>query len=162
MVDTSPCLSQIKAGISEPGLRFALYEPVEFIRHFLVDKLEFNKVSSWRGRREGGEGVWAAPKGQGVGGGVGWGVEAGWSGVVWGRALHKGRLEWGVGAPQEPAGLFGFGGVAQLSVLQLPKQLGPSFVKAPLCHMPSYSHLLLSSRDVFSPPAAAVLSTPTP
>lgn len=42
--DTSPCLSQIKAGISEPSLRFALYEPVEFIRHFLVDKLEFNKV----------------------------------------------------------------------------------------------------------------------
>lgn len=44
VVDTSPCLSQIKAGISEPGLRFALYEPVEFIRHFLVDKLEFAKV----------------------------------------------------------------------------------------------------------------------
>jgi D-lactate dehydrogenase len=43
--DTSPCLSQIKASISEPGLRFALYEPVEFIRQFLVDKLEFNKVS---------------------------------------------------------------------------------------------------------------------
>ncbi|GBG00279.1 glycolate dehydrogenase, partial [Raphidocelis subcapitata] len=42
--DTSPCLSQIKAGISEPALRFALYEPVEFIRHFLVDKLEFSKV----------------------------------------------------------------------------------------------------------------------
>eukprot|EP00878_Enallax_costatus_P007347 GHUV01007694.1.p1 GENE.GHUV01007694.1~~GHUV01007694.1.p1 ORF type:complete len:822 (+),score=249.18 GHUV01007694.1:1374-3839(+) len=42
--DTSPCLSQVKAGISEPSLRFALYEPVEFIRHFLVDKLEFNKV----------------------------------------------------------------------------------------------------------------------
>eukprot|EP00775_Hariotina_reticulata_P006936 gene6936-7154_t len=42
--DTSPCLAQIKAGISEPGLRFALYEPVEFIRHFLVDKLEFSKV----------------------------------------------------------------------------------------------------------------------
>jgi D-lactate dehydrogenase len=44
--DTSPCLSQIKAGISEPGLRFALYEPVEFIRHFLVDKLEFSKVGA--------------------------------------------------------------------------------------------------------------------
>lgn len=44
--DTSPCLSQIKASISEPSLRFALYEPVEFIRHFLVDKLEFNKVRS--------------------------------------------------------------------------------------------------------------------
>jgi len=44
--DTSPCLAQIKAGISEPGLRFALYEPVEFIRHFLVDKLEFSKVNN--------------------------------------------------------------------------------------------------------------------
>ncbi|WIA35081.1 hypothetical protein OEZ86_003567 [Tetradesmus obliquus] len=44
VVDTSPCLSQVKAGISEPALRFALYEPVEFIRHFLVDKLEFSKV----------------------------------------------------------------------------------------------------------------------
>jgi hypothetical protein len=33
-----------QAGISEPALRFALYEPVEFIRHFLVDKLEFSKV----------------------------------------------------------------------------------------------------------------------
>lgn len=42
--DTSPCLSQIKASISEPTLRFALYEPVEFIRHFLMDKLEFKKV----------------------------------------------------------------------------------------------------------------------
>lgn len=42
--DTSPCLSQIKSQISEPGLRFALYEPVEFIRTFLVDKLEFKKV----------------------------------------------------------------------------------------------------------------------
>jgi len=42
--DTSPCLSQIKASISQPALRFALYEPVEFIRHFLVDKLEFKKV----------------------------------------------------------------------------------------------------------------------
>jgi hypothetical protein len=48
--DTSPCLSQIKAGISEPALRFALYEPVEFIRHFLVDKLEFTKVRpGWGG-----------------------------------------------------------------------------------------------------------------
>ncbi|MEW5310312.1 MAG: hypothetical protein WDW38_002124 [Sanguina aurantia] len=42
--DTSPCLSQIKSQISEPALRFALYEPVEFIRHFLADKLEFKKV----------------------------------------------------------------------------------------------------------------------
>lgn len=42
--DTSPCLSQIKAGLSDPALRFSLYEPVEFIRHFLMDKLEFSKV----------------------------------------------------------------------------------------------------------------------
>lgn len=42
--DTSPCLSQIKAGLNDPSLRFSLYEPVEFIRHFLLDKLEFNKV----------------------------------------------------------------------------------------------------------------------
>lgn len=35
---------QVKSQISEPSLRFALYEPVEFIRHFLVDKLEWKKV----------------------------------------------------------------------------------------------------------------------
>lgn len=44
VVDTSPCLLQIKSQLSEPQLRFALYEPVEFVRHFLVDKLEFKKV----------------------------------------------------------------------------------------------------------------------
>lgn len=32
VLDTSPCLAQVKASISEPALRFALYEPVEFIR----------------------------------------------------------------------------------------------------------------------------------
>lgn len=42
--DTSPCLSQIKAGISDPALRFSLYEPVEFVRHFLLDKLDFLPV----------------------------------------------------------------------------------------------------------------------
>jgi len=42
--DTSPCLSQIKASISDPALRFSLYEPVEFVRHFLLDKLEFSPV----------------------------------------------------------------------------------------------------------------------
>jgi D-lactate dehydrogenase len=47
--DTSPCLSQIKSQIAEPALRFALYEPVEFIRHFLVDKLEFKKVGDGSG-----------------------------------------------------------------------------------------------------------------
>ncbi|PNW82667.1 hypothetical protein CHLRE_06g288700v5 [Chlamydomonas reinhardtii] len=44
VIDTSPCLAQVKSQISEPSLRFALYEPVEFIRHFLVDKLEWKKV----------------------------------------------------------------------------------------------------------------------
>ena len=44
VVDTSPCLGQIKSALKEPALRFALYEPVEFIRLFLADKLEFTKV----------------------------------------------------------------------------------------------------------------------
>lgn len=42
--DTSPCLAQIKTSLSTPALRFALYEPVEFISHFLVDKLEWKQV----------------------------------------------------------------------------------------------------------------------
>lgn len=42
--DTSPCLAQVKSGLSDPALRFSLYEPVEFIRHFLLDKLEFSKI----------------------------------------------------------------------------------------------------------------------
>ena len=42
--DTSPCLAQIKSGLSDPALRFSLYEPVEFIRHFMLDKLDFSKV----------------------------------------------------------------------------------------------------------------------
>lgn len=49
--DTSPCLAQIKTSLSTPALRFALYEPVEFINHFLVDKLEWKQVratsTSW-------------------------------------------------------------------------------------------------------------------
>eukprot|EP01026_Neomeris_dumetosa_P054152 TRINITY_DN485_c0_g1_i8.p1 TRINITY_DN485_c0_g1~~TRINITY_DN485_c0_g1_i8.p1 ORF type:complete len:1081 (-),score=181.75 TRINITY_DN485_c0_g1_i8:318-3560(-) len=44
VVDTSPCLGQIKTSLSEPALRFALYEPVEFISTFLMDKLEFDQV----------------------------------------------------------------------------------------------------------------------
>jgi D-lactate dehydrogenase len=44
VVDTSPCLMQIKTSLSTPALRFALYEPIEFINHFLVDKLEWRKV----------------------------------------------------------------------------------------------------------------------
>ena len=36
----------VELGQSDPALRFSLYEPVEFIRHFLADKLEFQKVRS--------------------------------------------------------------------------------------------------------------------
>ena len=42
--DTSPCLGQLKSGLTEKGLRFSLYEPVEFINTFLKDKLEWNQV----------------------------------------------------------------------------------------------------------------------
>jgi D-lactate dehydrogenase len=42
--DTSPCLMQIKTSLSSPALRFALYEPVEFVSHFLVDKLEWSQA----------------------------------------------------------------------------------------------------------------------
>ncbi|KAK9818314.1 hypothetical protein WJX72_010431 [[Myrmecia] bisecta] len=42
--DTSPCLAQIKGQLTEPSLKFALYEPVAFIRHFLMDKLEWRQV----------------------------------------------------------------------------------------------------------------------
>lgn len=41
LVDTSPCLATVKETLSAPGLRLALYEPVEFIHNFLLDKLEF-------------------------------------------------------------------------------------------------------------------------
>lgn len=42
--DTSPCLSQLKSAFTEPALKFSMFEPVEFIRRFLLDKLEFTKV----------------------------------------------------------------------------------------------------------------------
>jgi len=44
VVDTSPCLAQIKEQLTNPALRFALYEPAEFISNHLVDKLEWRKV----------------------------------------------------------------------------------------------------------------------
>ncbi len=44
VVDTSPCLAQIKEQLSNPALRFALYEPTEFISNHLVDKLEWKQV----------------------------------------------------------------------------------------------------------------------
>uniref|UniRef100_A0A061R4J9 D-lactate dehydrogenase (cytochrome) n=3 Tax=Tetraselmis sp. GSL018 TaxID=582737 RepID=A0A061R4J9_9CHLO len=44
VIDTSPCLSQVKSSLSEPSLRFSLYEPVEFIRYFLMEHLEFEPM----------------------------------------------------------------------------------------------------------------------
>jgi D-lactate dehydrogenase len=44
VVDTSPCLAQIKEQLSNPALRFSLYEPAEFISNHLVDKVEWKKV----------------------------------------------------------------------------------------------------------------------
>lgn len=44
IVDTSPCLAQIKEQLESQELRFALYEPSEFIANHLVDKLEWKKV----------------------------------------------------------------------------------------------------------------------
>ena len=41
LVDTSPCMATVKDTLSAPGLRLSLYEPVEFINNFLLDKLEF-------------------------------------------------------------------------------------------------------------------------
>jgi D-lactate dehydrogenase len=43
VMDTSPCLMQVKQSLSSPDLRFSLYEPVEFIDRFLTDKLEWSK-----------------------------------------------------------------------------------------------------------------------
>ena len=44
LTDTSPCLQTIKNQLQAPELRFSLYEPVEFINTFLLDKLEFTQV----------------------------------------------------------------------------------------------------------------------
>ncbi len=41
LLDTSPCLSTLKESLAAPGLRLSLYEPVEFIHNFLLDKLDF-------------------------------------------------------------------------------------------------------------------------
>lgn len=41
LIDTSPCLQSIKESFTSGKLRFGLYEPVEFISTFLMDKLEF-------------------------------------------------------------------------------------------------------------------------
>jgi D-lactate dehydrogenase len=42
--DTSPCTQTIKNKLRDKMLGFSIYEPVEFINHFLLHRLEFNKV----------------------------------------------------------------------------------------------------------------------
>jgi len=44
LIDTSPCLIELKNGLTNKAVKMALYEPVEFINRFLSDKLEFSKV----------------------------------------------------------------------------------------------------------------------
>lgn len=41
--DTSPCLKHIKDHIKDPALKFALYEPVEYVSTVLSNKLDFDK-----------------------------------------------------------------------------------------------------------------------
>jgi len=42
--DTSPCLQRMKEKFDDPMLKFALYEPTQFIAMHLKDRLEFSKV----------------------------------------------------------------------------------------------------------------------
>jgi len=42
--DTSPCTQTMKNKLQDKMLGFSIYEPVEFINHFLLERLEFNKV----------------------------------------------------------------------------------------------------------------------
>ena len=42
--DTSPCLQRMKEKFDDPLLKFALYEPVQFISMYLKDRLQFQKV----------------------------------------------------------------------------------------------------------------------
>jgi D-lactate dehydrogenase len=44
VMDTSPCLAQMKSSLSSPALKFSLYEPVEFVKTHLMDKLEWTQV----------------------------------------------------------------------------------------------------------------------
>mmetsp|Transcript_7941 Transcript_7941/g.23662 ORF Transcript_7941/g.23662 Transcript_7941/m.23662 type:complete len:1075 (+) Transcript_7941:97-3321(+) len=41
--DTSPCLKHIKDHVKDPLLKFALYEPVEFVATFLRDRVDFER-----------------------------------------------------------------------------------------------------------------------
>ena len=42
--DTSPCLATLKEKLASGPLKFALYEPAGFVRHFLEDRLDFEPV----------------------------------------------------------------------------------------------------------------------
>jgi len=42
--DTSPCLQRMKEKFDDPMLKFALYEPVQFISMHLKDRLDFSQV----------------------------------------------------------------------------------------------------------------------
>jgi len=42
--DTSPCTQTMKNKLQDKMLGFSIYEPVEFINHFLLHRLEFSKV----------------------------------------------------------------------------------------------------------------------
>eukprot|EP00965_Chrysotila_dentata_P210131 6185712-Pleurochrysis_carterae.AAC.2 len=42
--DTSPCLHRMKEKFENPMLKFALFEPVQFIATHLKDRLSFSKV----------------------------------------------------------------------------------------------------------------------
>lgn len=44
VIDTSPCTAAVKGKLQNQDLRFAIYEPVEFISRFLTSKLEWTKV----------------------------------------------------------------------------------------------------------------------
>lgn len=42
--DTSPCTQTIKNKLRDKMMGFSVYEPVEFVNHFCMDRLEFDKV----------------------------------------------------------------------------------------------------------------------
>merc|ERR1719230_1558684 len=42
--DTSPCVQRMKEKIESPLLKFAIYEPVQFISLYLQKELDFRKV----------------------------------------------------------------------------------------------------------------------
>lgn len=44
VVDTSPCMATLKSSLATSALRFSLFEPIEFIRSHMKDKLEWRRV----------------------------------------------------------------------------------------------------------------------